>query len=205
MICYEEVVRNINRRPCDNPLVKGIYGQGWLIKRKDVSWTWSVAPTENYGNYSIISALAPAAGKKFAKVLVPERTAFQGTKTDFAAGTYENSFTNTAAFVILNQGPIIAQSIIYPLANEDWVLVFQRKDNGENSAFQCGSLQVFGLEQGLRLSEGSSEPWSDETRGGWSVTMQETGARLPGVYFKGDTSKPASSEIAYLDQNSYTI
>lgn len=196
MICVEDIDRNLEMRDCGNQVVKGIYGEGWLFRQSEfklsvpVKWTSEISkPLNGTKMFNGLKERISGSGAKLAKIIVPSRTAFSGTKTEFSPGTYENTFTKTVSFVLLNQGPVVAQKMIYPLANyNDWVIILQRKDDGDTPGFVAGAFEVYGAEQGLKLTEAASEPWSDDTRGGWQVTMQEDGAKYPGIYFLGDGS-----------------
>lgn len=211
MICVEDIDRNLAARGCDNPIVKGLYSEGWLFRKKYFVMSRSNYSTD-YGkllNECFVRwGFKPAnegQEEKASKIIVPSRTPFAGTKTEFSPGTYENTFTKTVSFVLLNQGPVVAQKMIAPLAEfDDWVIILHKRDVGENKSVHAGTLEVYGFEQGLKLTEAASEPWSDETLGGWQVTMQETGAIYPGVYFCGDASgQEERAWISELNKYSY--
>ena len=54
--------------------------------------------------------------------------------------------------------------------------------------------QVYGYTQGLVASEGTNDKYSDDTDGGWLITLQETGARQSAMFlFDTDAATTAAA------------
>lgn len=167
---------------CEKPQVAGLKNTGYIMNYDDIDWD-NISQTGN-----IVDTLPLLAGKKAYKAYVPGKTPFTGTKTELATGTYRNKFTKTAPLIILNSGPDVSANIIDQLANGKFVFIFENKFQGEDGK---NTFEIFGLEQGLTASEGSNDKYSEDTDGGWTVTLVEENAPTSGIfYFKTD---PATS------------
>ena len=145
---------------CDDPIVPGIEQEGVIANRADVDFS---ATTFN-------------SGKKAYKVVVYGGTPFTGTNVALATGTYRNTFTNTVNMVVLANDPDVCGDIIDGLANGEFVVVLENKSKGMQKETNPGdsAFQVYGYYQGLKAAEISSDKYSEDTDGGWSVSLTET-------------------------------
>lgn len=166
---------------CENMPAKGIEKVGYIVNYDDVQ----KASCNRTGN--LISALALASGAKGYKIIVPEGTPFNGTLIEAVVGTYRTKWNKTVAFVILNSGPDVSHDIIDKLANGKFVIVLENVFAGSDSK---NKFEVYGFEQGLKLTAGTRDLNSDDTDGGWSVTLQEQNAPSSGLFlFDTDEAK----------------
>lgn len=166
---------------CDNMSQKGVEAEGVIINYADIN----KAGCTRTGN--ILSALALASGAKGYKITVPENSPFNGTLIEANVGTYRTKFNKTVAFVVLNSGPDVTHDIIDKLANGRFVIVLRNKFAGANGK---NTYEVYGFEQGLTLTGGTRDLNSDDTDGGWSVTLQEQQAPSSGLFlFDTDLAK----------------
>ena len=117
---------------------------------------------------------------------VPGKTPFTGTNTAIADGTYRKKFIKTVNVVILDNGPDVVRDIIHPLANGKFVVVLENQFAGKDGK---NTFQVYGFEQGLSATALADDKYSEETDGGWSSTLEESGAPSPALYlFKEDVA-----------------
>ena len=191
-ICDNAIKRDIELN-CDDPIVPGLEPEGVIMNRSDIDFS-TVA--FNTTRKNVIETLAMKSGKKAYKVVVSGSTPFTGTNTALATGTYRNTFTNTVNMVILVNDPDVCADIIDGLANGEYVVILenkakslQKEENPGDSAFQ-----IYGYYQGLKAAEISNDKYSEETEGGWSVSLQETKVPKSALfYFKTDydTTKTA--------------
>lgn len=158
---------------CDDPIVPGIEQEGVIANRADVDFA---ATTFNSTRKNVIETLAMKSGKKAYKIVVYGGTPFTGTNIALTTGTYRNTFTNTVNMVVLANSPDVCGDIIDGLANGEFVVVLenkskdlQKEDNPGDSAFQ-----VYGYYQGLKAAEISNDKYSEDTDGGWLVSLTET-------------------------------
>lgn len=191
-ICDNAIKRDIELN-CDDPIVPGLEQEGVIMNRSDIDFS-TVA--FNTTRKNVIETLAMKSGKKAYKVVVSGSTPFTGTNTALATGTYRNTFTNTVNMVILANDPDVCADIIDGLANGEYVTILenkakslQKEENPGDSAFQ-----IYGYYQGLKAAEISNDKYSEETEGGWSVSLQETKVPKSALfYYKTDydTTKTA--------------
>ena len=156
----------------DDPVVQGLEQEGVIMNRADVDFA---ATLFNSTRKNVIETLAMKTGKKAYKVIVPGKTPFTGTTTALATGTYRNSFTNTLALVILANDPDVCADIIDGLANGSYVVVLENKYKGLQKEENPGdaAFQIFGYYQGLTATTIENNKYSEDTEGGWAVTLEE--------------------------------
>lgn len=172
---------------CANPLVRGVEPDGVIMNRGDVDFAKSVMD-EN--NKNIIKTLLLKAGKKAYAVQQQGANPFTGTQTSLVVGTYRNTFTNEVAIAVLDNGPEVAQNIIDGLANGTYLLILRNKHKGADGRSEY---QVYGYYQGLKASAIANEKYSEDTDGGWLVTLQETSVPKSALfYFNTDAATTAT-------------
>lgn len=178
---------------CDDPIVQGVEQRGIIINRDDIDFS---ATTFNSTRKNVIETIALKSTKKAYEVVVLGSAPFTGTNTALAAGTYRNTFTNTVSLVILDNGPDVCENVIDGLANGEFVVILENKFKGLQKEENPGdpAFQVYGWYQGLRASEMTNEKYSEDTDGGWAVSLQETRAPKSGVFlFKTDYETTAAA------------
>lgn len=178
---------------CDDPIVQGVEQRGIIINRDDIDFS---ATTFNSTRKNVIETIALKSTKKAYEVVVLGSTPFTGTNTALAAGTYRNTFTHTVSLVILDNGPDVCENVIDGLANGEFVVILENKFKGLQKEENPGdpAFQVYGWYQGLRASEMTNEKYSEDTDGGWAVSLQETRAPKSGVFlFKTDYETTAAA------------
>lgn len=173
--CDYKLAQNIGAS-CDNPIVNGLKNKGYLINYDDIDFD-SIQRDET--NSFIVKTLTLLSGKKAYSAYVPGKTPFTGTKSEMATGTYSNKFNKTASIVVLNSGPDVAKNVISNLANGKYVFIMENKYQGDE---QKNTFEIYGLEQGLTASEISNDKYSEDTDGGWAVTLVEENAPSAGIF-----------------------
>lgn len=162
-LCDFLISADIAGYDCENPMVKGAKADGLIINRKDINMA---GVTYDSTNPFKVTALPLASGKTAYDIVQGGKTPFTGSQQEMAEGTYQNTFTNTVQFVILNQGTTTADQV-FALMNGEFVVVLQNNNN---------TYQVYGLEAGLRASAMVRELYNDDTLSGWLITMTEENA-----------------------------
>lgn len=173
---------------CDDLVVKGLESDGIIINRADVDFANCVISSTNP---NVIETLVLKTGKTGFLVNQLGNTPFTGTQSTLEVGTYRNTWTHQIPIVVLNNGPEVARDIIDGLSNGTFVVILRNKHKGSGDA----EYQVYGYTQGLVASEGTNDKYSDDTDGGWIITLQETGARMSAM-FLWDTDA-ATTAAAY--------
>lgn len=190
-VCDSIIARGISA-DCDNPIVKGFEADGIICNRADVDFSLSVLDNDNK---NIIKTLILKSGKKGFPVVQQGATPFSGAKTSLVAGTYRNTFTNEVPIAVLDNGPEVARDIIDGLANGSFVLILKNVHKGAEGKAEY---QVYGYYQGLRASAIENEKYSQDTDGGWLVTLQETSVPKSGMFLYNTDSKTTEKQFKAL-------
>lgn len=160
--------------PCEDQVTKGLEGDGLIINRDDIDFTKSVVA----GN--IIKTLVLKTGKKAYAIRQEGSKPFTGTKTELTVGTYRNSWKNTVAVVVLANTPDVCANIIDGLANGK------------------AEYQVFGYAQALKASAGENDKYSDDTEGGWLITLEEESVPKAAYFFFDTDSETTAAKYKSL-------
>lgn len=186
--CDKFISKNIETR-CTG-LNQGAENEGLIMNRADIEAYQIVSKGDAQGVANTIANIALKDGKRAYKIKQLGNTPFTGTQTSIEVGTYVNTFTHNVGFVIMDEGPEVASDIIEPIANGHFIIILKVKNSNvvktgeQTTADYC--YRVYGLDQGLHVSEGSSELYSDDTLGGWAITMEETKTPHAAVYTDKD-------------------
>lgn len=166
---------------------KGYLSEGIIINWDDVAWPISGNATAYDGT---ISSLPLKEGKKGFLLKQLGVQPFNGTTVTLNAPTANMPGTATSAvsLKIPQNSPAVTSGFIDKLLNGRFIIVLQqqitaqRYVNGSAPDTSKAGFPVFGFFQGLRLSEGSLDRYSDDTGGGWTVTLTESESPVSGVF-----------------------
>lgn len=175
-LCDTIIANDINFA-CDALVTRGLESDGIIMNRNEVDFSATVFDATNK---NIIKTLVMKTGKKGYEVVQLGNTPFTGTQTTLTVGTYRNTWNNQVVIAILANSPSVAQDIIDGLANGTFVVILKNTSAGTGGDARY---QVYGYAQGLKASEITNEKWSEETDGGWLVTLQETAAPKSAMFF----------------------
>lgn len=187
MKCESLIAKDIAEN-CENPIVRGLEADGVIINRSDVDFANCVFD-ENARN--ILKQLILKSGKKGYEVVQMGNTPFTGAASNMEVGTYRNTWTHEIPIAILDNGPEVSEKIIDGLANGTFVLVLRNKHKGADGKAEY---QVYGYYQGLTCSAGANEKYSEETDGGWLMTLQEQKSPKSALFlFNTDSTTTAAA------------
>ena len=173
---------------CDDIIVRGLESDGPIINRSDIDFAATVFDAQNP---NIIKTLVLKTGKKGYEVNQLGNTPFTGVQSTLEVGTYRNTWTHAIPIVVLSNTPDVAHNIIDGLSNGTFVVILRNKFKGSTGDAEY---QVYGYTQGLVASEGTNDKYSEDTDGGWIITLQETGARMSAMFlFNTDAETTAAA------------
>ena len=173
---------------CDDLIVRGLESDGLIINRSDIDFAATVFDSKNP---NIINTLVLKTGKKGYEVNQLGNTPFTGVQSTLEVGTYRNTWTHAIPIVVLSNTPDVAHNIIDGLSNGTFVVILRNKFKGSTGDAEY---QVYGYTQGLVASEGTNDKYSEDTDGGWIITLQETGARMSAMFlFNTDAETTAAA------------
>lgn len=177
---------------CEELVSKGLESDGIIINRADIDFT----QTEfDETNKNIIKTLILKSGKKGYAVKQNGNTPFTGTNSSLVVGTYRNSWTHQVAIVVLANTPDVAANIIDGLANGKFVVILRNVTKGEEGK---GEYQIYGYAQGLTCSAGENDKYSEDTEGGWLMTLEETSAPKSAMFFYDTSSETTAAKYESL-------
>lgn len=173
---------------CDDIIVRGLESDGLIINRSDIDFAATVFDAQNP---NIIKTLVLKTGKKGYEVNQLGNAPFTGVQSTLEVGTYRNTWTHAIPIVVLSNTPDVAHNIIDGLSNGTFVIILRNKFKGSTGDAEY---QVYGYTQGLVASEGTNDKYSEDTDGGWIITLQETGARMSAMFlFNTDAETTAAA------------
>lgn len=158
---------------CSNPIFAGHEQVGYIMNKNEIDTVTRV------GN--VVSAITMKTGKKAYRVYQPTKTPFSGSTTTLNEGAVTNKVDKNVAFVVLNDGPDVCENIIDPALNGEFVAIIPRKWNGGTNG--DAKYAVIGLDKGAKVTSVDLDPDSEDTDGGWSLTLTETATPNSGVFF----------------------
>lgn len=177
---------------CDKPQQAGLKNTGWLVNYDDIDFD----TLEQTGN--IVTKLSLLQNRAY-RVFVPGKTPFTGTQSALVVGTYANKFNKTASIVVLDSGPDVSENVIDQLANGRFVFIFENKYKGKDNK---NTFEIYGLEQGLTATEMTNDKYSEDTDGGWAVTLVEEKAPKSGIFFFKESLTATRAAIKSLETGS---
>lgn len=169
----EALISSDIQESCTAPMVKGYEKVGYIFNKQDVD---TITRTGN-----IISALTLLSGQKAYYIYNAGNTPFNGSTTTLNVADIRNTFDKTAQFLVLDDGPKITENIIDDLANGSFVVVLEQSFT--NDANGNNKFEIIGIECGAKATAIEKDRNSDDTRGGYLVTLTETQAPTSGVFF----------------------
>lgn len=188
-LCESIITRDI-AVDCEELVVRGLEPDGVIINRKDIDFGATVFDETNK---NVIKTLALKSGKKGYSVAQLGNAPFTGTQTTLTVGTYRNTWTNQIQIAVLANNPDVCENVIDGLANGQFVLILRNKNKTSK-----GEYQLYGYAQGLVASEGTNEKYSEDTDGGWLITLQETNAPKSALFFYDTSDETTATKFASL-------
>lgn len=186
--CESLIAQDI-KIPCEDQVTKGLESDGLIINRNDIDF----ANTVIEGN--VIKTLVLKTGKKAYEIRQEGANPFTGTKTELNVGTYRNSWKNTVAIVVLANTPDVCSNIIDGLANGKFVVILRNLSKGADGGAEY---QVFGFAQTLKAASGENDKYSDDTEGGWLVTLEEESVPKAAYFFYDTSSETTAAKYQSL-------
>lgn len=195
VICESLISKDI-KFDCDDNVSRGLESDGIIINRQDIDFGATVFDETKK---NVITQLVLKTGKRAYEVVQQGSTPFTGVSSTLNVGTYRNTWTHSIPLAVLANNPEVCANIIDGLANGSFVVILRNVSKGDNGESEY---QVYGYAQGLRVSEGTNEKYSEETDGGWLITLQETSAPKSALFFYNEDAETTAAAFESLKQES---
>lgn len=190
-ICESIISQDISF-DCDDLSVRGLEADGLIINRSDIDFSATVFD-DTLKN--VIKTLVLKTGKRAYDIVQMGSTPFTGVQSSLNVGTYRNTWQHQIPIAVLANSPEVAQNIIDGLANGTFVVILRNVNKGTDGKSEY---QVYGYAQGLRASEGTNEKYSEDTDGGWLITLQESAAPKSAMFYFNTDSKTTATQYESL-------
>lgn len=170
-ICSNVVSQDIAAL-CSDPMFEGLAAKAYLINKEEMA---SITKSDN-----IVSAITMASTKKAYAVTMVSKSPYNGTADSLNSGDNRNTVDKAFTFLIQDDGPNVSKNIKQPLLNGEFVVIYETKWNNssDNAKFH-----IAGLETGLKLTSYNKDYNDAATGSATAVTLTETGAPTPDIYF----------------------
>lgn len=194
-ICESLIAMDISIA-CEDQVTKGLESDGIIMNRGDIDFTKTVFDDDNP---NIIKQLVLKTGKKAYAIVQQGNTPYTGTKSELNIGTYRNTWNHEVPIIVLANTPDVIHNIIDGLANGKFVSILRNVSKGEDGK---GEFQVYGYAQGLKASAGTNEKYSDDTEGGWLITLQEEQTPKAALFFFNTDTATTAAQFESLKTES---
>ena len=197
MSSCDNFIKKAIERNCDEPFVGGLELVGYIGNRAQIDF----ANVEfKAGSKNEVSAFPLIAGAKIFPVYQTGKRPFTGSSKTLTSSDLGGYVTNRVQFIILDNSPEVSANIIDPILDGEFFFIHENRakhlkdeNNAGNSAFE-----IKGFYQGLNLAEGSLDPYSDDTNGGWSIALEEEKAPTSGLFLNAGSYSATKTLISTL-------
>lgn len=179
-LCNYLIEKNI-QADCASPIFAGVEAVGYIINRSDIKSFMKAN--------GIVSAIGLNSGAKAYLIQQMGQQPFNGTGSEFQQGEVMNTFNRKVQFIILDNSPEVAEDIVNPMANGEFVVIVENKykDDTKSNAFE-----VYGLDKGARATAITEDKY--QNMAGWVCELTETETPNSNTFFWDtdyDTTKAA--------------
>lgn len=186
---------------CDRRSKKGLGQRLWLIP---LEW---IDKENTVMDHKVITKLAFSSeapeGKEFYPVEMSGKTPFSGAKKSLVVGTYFNSWTTELPMKILKHDDDVTVGFVDPIIRGGrYVAIVENiTRGGENGE---ATFELYGYQSGLQASEAEHDLYSDDTLGGWAVTLKEDESTVSSYYFAPVVNEASGVDITRKWLNDHT-
>lgn len=185
---------------CDNQVFEGMETKAYIFNKSDiVDFTKDPSTPENPNlkvaielkSETVDSNTVTATGYTITQL---GKTPFTGTNTTLNEGNIANTFTETVQFVVPDNSPAAAM-LLDNIANGKFVVVGKNSYDGSDKR---GQFQIYGAKKGLVCTAMERQVYSDDTNGGWAVTLTAEKTPTCAMFLEHKTNDDVDTE-SYLD------
>lgn len=197
----EKLITKCIGADCDNPIFTGLESKAYIFNKSEIaSFTYddndpNLITAINMKTYQDGGDDLSYVGYTISQL---GKQPYTGTNTALVEGNVSNKFTETLNFVVPDNSPAAA-AILDNIANGKFVVVIANEFNGSDGK---GKFQVYGAKKGLVASAIENDKYSEDTDGGWAITLTSENAPNSALFIQHlDTSgsTPVDDTESYLD------
>lgn len=193
----EKLINSCIGADCDNPIFTGIESKAYIFNKSEIaSFTYddndpNLITAINMKTYQDGSDDLSYVGYTISQL---GKQPYTGTNTALVEGNVSNKFTETLNFVVPDNSPAAA-AILDNIANGKFVVVIANEFNGSDGK---GKFQVYGAKKGLVASAIENDKYSEDTDGGWAITLTSENAPNSALFIEHKTGTDVDT-AEYLD------
>lgn len=189
MALCEKKIQGCIALDCDKPIYAGMESEAYLFNKSDVTLTYEqlTDPVTQVAkdNPNMITNITLAADTTGYRVEQFGKTPYSGTNTALAEGNAFNKFTQTFNFIVSDNSEKASREILDNLANGKFIAIVRNQYKGSDGRSE---FQVYGANKGLAAASIDNDKYSEETDGGWAISLSEENTPVSAVYFEHKTS-----------------
>lgn len=185
---------------CDNPVFEGMEEKAYIFNKSEIaSFTDDASSPANPNLKTAIVMKTHEVGNEdvsYTGYTITQlgKTPFTGTNTTMAEGNVANTFTETVQFIVPDNSPTAAM-LLDNIANGKFVVVGKNSYDGSDHK---GQYQIYGAKKGLVCTAMERQAYSDDTNGGWAVTLTAEKTPNTALFLEHKTGTDVDTE-SYLE------
>lgn len=196
-IC-EKLLDSCISASCENPIFTGIDSTAYIFNKSEIASFTYDNTNPNIVTDITMKEVSPGVNYTGYTILQTGKTPYTGTNTALVEGNVSNTFTNTLNFIVPDNSPAAA-AIIDNIANGKFVVVVKNDYTGSDDK---GTFQIYGAAKGMVATAVANDKYSDDTNGGWAITLTEEKAPKSAVFFyKTSVAQTESALEGMVDCN----
>ena len=182
---------------CDNPIYTGIDGVAYIFNKSEIA-DFTIDGTHpnlvtaiSMKTHQVDNNDVSYTGYKIQQF---GKTPFTGTQVTMVEGNVANKFNSEVHFTVPDNCPS-ASEILDMLKDGKFVVVLANDYTGSDGQ---GKYQIFGAKKGLSCTAIENDKYSEDTDGGWAVTLTEENGPVSAMFIEHKTNTDVDT-ATYLD------
>lgn len=194
MALCEKKIKGCIALDCEKPMFTGMESGAFIFNKSDIE-SITYEQVDNKDNPNMVTALTLGTGAVGYRIEQFGKTPYTGTQTNMVEGNAFNKFNQTFSFVVTDNSSKASNEILDNLANGKFVAVVRNQYKGSDGRSE---FQVYGINKGLAASAIENDKYSEDTDGGWQVTLVEENTPVSAVFIEHKTGDDVDT-LAYLN------
>lgn len=191
----EKLINACIAADCNNPVFTGVEENAWIFNKSEIEGFVYATDTNSNTIPNEITEIQMATGKNGYTISQLGKTPYTGTNVSLVEGNFGNTFTNTVNLVVPDNSVAASKDILDNLANGKFVVVLKNSYDGSDGISQ---FQVFGVKKGLTATAMDNDKYSEDTNGGWAITLTEEGSPCSAYFLRHETTPGTDDTETYL-------
>lgn len=196
----EKTIKACITADCNNPIFSGLDSEGFIFNKKEIELTYETDGGAT-GNPNVVTEIVmqptgddPSVTYTGYRIIQLGKTPYTGTTSTLVEGNVMNKFNNEVHIIIPDNSPKAAQ-LIDDLKDGKFVVVLRNEYKGSDGR---GEYQLYGGKKGLVATAIENDKYSEDTDGGWAVTLTEEGSPVSALFVEHKTNGTVDTKT-YLE------